>query len=486
MTTTSSPAASALAAAVTATIAAFALPTIAHAETGSHGYLVYAEIEGEQVPLSGALIAGPGVAVSTWRSIGGKDTEIDAWYLVGADCERHEITGVVAADDAGVFVLLGFEGDAEPAPRAAWPEGGTVSYVSLAPLADCGMTAGRATDRPTLATREWRGSGLLHSVFWTSNDFMIGGHAATSDGVAGLVVGRPDNQTSWVLPWSRVDELDIGPPVAAGELHARFDEPALAAKLLQQQAADARIQGQFGEAIRLANASLALDTESWQAHYTLGVARDLSGEPVEAKQALRRSVELEPGFGESSYSLGLVTLKAAQGGSDLEEAIAHFDDAIEAHPWLATAHGMRGVALYQLGRLEEAIVSCRAATQSEPATADHHTNLVGLLTEAGRLAEAADVAVEKAERFARSDQDWFEAFRVVSALNDDLVLGRAFLRAAAQQPDSPTLNYYAGLAHRDLFDAPEKARASFERVLLLNASDELKSQAASRLEALSH
>jgi Flp pilus assembly protein TadD len=74
----------------------------------------------------------------------------------------------------------------------------------------------------------------------------------------------------------------------------------------------------------------------------------------------------------------------------MEEAAAHYREAVRLSPAMAAIRLNLAVALYGLNRFEEAIGECREALRIDPALADAHVNWAAALVALGRPDEAAE------------------------------------------------------------------------------------------------
>jgi Flp pilus assembly protein TadD len=72
----------------------------------------------------------------------------------------------------------------------------------------------------------------------------------------------------------------------------------------------------------------------------------------------------------------------------VDEAIAHFQKAIELHPELPNAHNNLGNVLLQKGRVDEAIIQYQKALEIQPVNAEFHHNLGYALFQKGQTDEA--------------------------------------------------------------------------------------------------
>jgi superkiller protein 3 len=83
-------------------------------------------------------------------------------------------------------------------------------------------------------------------------------------------------------------------------------------------------------------------------------------------------------------NLGNLLLKKGR----VDEAITHYQKALQINPAYATAHNNLGNLLIQLGRLDEAIAQLQKALQIKPNYAEAHNNLGNALLQNGQVDEA--------------------------------------------------------------------------------------------------
>ena len=74
----------------------------------------------------------------------------------------------------------------------------------------------------------------------------------------------------------------------------------------------------------------------------------------------------------------------------LQEAIEHYQQALQLNPDYIEAHDDLGIRFPQIGRLQEAIEHYQQALHLKPDYADAHNDLGVALAKAGRLQEAID------------------------------------------------------------------------------------------------
>lgn len=145
--------------------------------------------------------------------------------------------------------------------------------------------------------------------------------------------------------------------------------------------------------------------ENHLAHLNLGATLADQGKLDEAIAHYQLAVQIKPQYAEAHYNLGVAL--AAQGKSD--EAIARYEQALRFKPDYADAHNNLGNALLAQGRLSDAVQHYQRAIQFKPLLAEGHYNLGNALTRQGRLEEAMQSyrrAVEIRPGYADAHFNW--------------------------------------------------------------------------------
>ena len=145
-------------------------------------------------------------------------------------------------------------------------------------------------------------------------------------------------------------------------------------------------RGDLPGAMELYRQAIALNGKVAAYHGNLGNAHleSQSPDPREAARCFRRALGLEPGSALARFGLGLALL----GQREHQAAARELDALVLARPDHADTHRNLGIALTEIGRLDEAITHCRRATALNPGYAGNHLRLGIALKAKGGLTAA--------------------------------------------------------------------------------------------------
>jgi tetratricopeptide (TPR) repeat protein len=130
--------------------------------------------------------------------------------------------------------------------------------------------------------------------------------------------------------------------------------------------------------------TLACTTDNDVAHDNLGNALFQKGKVDEAIAHYQQALQIRPDSAEGHNNLGNALFQKGK----VDEAIAHFEQALQTKPGFAEAHYNLATALWREGRVGEAITHYQNALQIKPNDADAHYNLATALRQEGRVDEA--------------------------------------------------------------------------------------------------
>jgi tetratricopeptide (TPR) repeat protein len=122
----------------------------------------------------------------------------------------------------------------------------------------------------------------------------------------------------------------------------------------------------------------------WMAYNNLGMALAGRGQIEEAMAHYEKALEINPNDADAYNNLGM----ALAGRGQFERAMAHYQKALEINPEKAEARSNLGIALASCGRATEAIAQYRIALKIKPGYAAAHLNLGVALAGLGQLDEA--------------------------------------------------------------------------------------------------
>ncbi len=130
--------------------------------------------------------------------------------------------------------------------------------------------------------------------------------------------------------------------------------------------------------------SLDVTSNNYLCHTNLGVALARQGKIEEAVAHYVEALRIQPDFVEAHNNLGI----ALAGQGKIEEAIAHYVEALRIQPDFVGAHTNLGVALAGQGKIEEAIAHYVEALRIQPDYVEARNNLGVALAGQGKIQEA--------------------------------------------------------------------------------------------------
>jgi len=187
--------------------------------------------------------------------------------------------------------------------------------------------------------------------------------------------------------------------------HRRRVLGASGAVILAVLIACARVQtAHWRDSESLWTHTLACTSDNAIAESNLGNILFHAGQLDEAVHHFQNALQLQPEYGDAHNGLGFILLQQGR----VDEAIAHFEAAVKKRPAFAAAHNNFGMALLQAGRFDEAIVHFQKALETEPSQAESHNNLGYALLRKGQVDEAVahyQKAIELNPDYAGADNN---------------------------------------------------------------------------------
>jgi protein O-mannosyl-transferase len=132
--------------------------------------------------------------------------------------------------------------------------------------------------------------------------------------------------------------------------------------------------------------TIAKNPESWMAHNNIAINLVQKGKMDEAIAHYDKALELDPTYGEAHYNLANALVRLGR----ISAAIAHYEKAVELNPNNAMGFHNLGSVLVQSGRVDEGIAQYRKALALTPNNAAMHNNLGAALLRSGQLDEAME------------------------------------------------------------------------------------------------
>ena len=130
--------------------------------------------------------------------------------------------------------------------------------------------------------------------------------------------------------------------------------------------------------------ALACTSDNFVAEDNLGYILFKKGSVDDAITHYQKALQIKPGYADAHWNFGNALLQ--QGSVD--EAIAHYEQALQIRPGYADAHRNLGNALLQQGNLDEAIAHFQQALQIKPDDAEAHVALGNAFLQKGVVDDA--------------------------------------------------------------------------------------------------
>ncbi len=164
-----------------------------------------------------------------------------------------------------------------------------------------------------------------------------------------------------------------------------------------------RVQARYWEnSITLFKHTLEVTVNNYHVHNNLGVALARQDKMQEAMAHYAEALRIHPGLAQVKNNIGGVLFREGK----IEEAITQYAEALRIAPDYADAHSNLGVALVREGKIQEAIVHYEEALRIKPDYAEVHNKLGFALARQGKIQEA----IAHYEEALRIKPDYVDAF----------------------------------------------------------------------------
>ena len=239
-----------------------------------------------------------------------------------------------------------------------------------------------------------------------------------------------------LLTWAVVD-------LCAGWRHRRVVLGGCGAIILVALIFSARAQASYWRNNELLwTHTLACTFDNFIAHNNLGNALFTKGRVDEAIVHYQKALQINPDSAKTHDNLGNALFTKGR----VDEAIVHYQKALQINPDSAKTHNNLGNALFTKGRVDEAIVHYQKALQINPDTAETDNNLGNALRQKGRV----DEAIVHYQKALQINPDYMEAHsNFGNALFQKGKVDEAIVhyqKALQIKPDSAKVHNNLGLA----------------------------------------
>jgi protein O-GlcNAc transferase len=236
----------------------------------------------------------------------------------------------------------------------------------------------------------------------------------------------------------------------------------------------------FGEAESFLNRVIALQPGFFPAFGTLGLVLRAAGRAADGVRALEHALTLKPDYAEAAYNLALAYGEATT-PARTARAIALYQRVLQLRPDFVAARVNLGNLLRMDKRPQEALPHVQQAVAAAPQNAEAGLNLTLTLIDLGRYVDAINAGKRLTQIAPRDYLSWEALGQAMVLAGDSGGAVVAFGKADQLHPNDPALQYDLGVAQiangdldqgRATLDAvervhPEWIKIWFERDLAL-------------------
>jgi tetratricopeptide (TPR) repeat protein len=147
--------------------------------------------------------------------------------------------------------------------------------------------------------------------------------------------------------------------------------------------------------------TLAKNPECWAGENNLGGTLFQKGQVDDAIAHFQKALEINPTYIEAHNNLGLALIKKGH----VDEAIAQYQETLGINPGYAEAHYNLGNAVLQKGQLDEAMAQYQEALEINPNFAEAHSNLGAVFFQKGQV----DAAIVQFQEALKLKPDYVDA-----------------------------------------------------------------------------
>ena len=186
--------------------------------------------------------------------------------------------------------------------------------------------------------------------------------------------------------------------------------------------------------------TLACTSDNFIGHYALGNALLKKGSVDEAIAHYQKALQINPNDANACYSLGNALLQ----NGNVDEAIIQYQRALRIKPDYAEAYINLGNALLQKGNVDEAIIQYQMALQIKPDNEEAHINLGNALLKKGNVDEAIiqyQIALQIKPDYAEAHNSLGNALRKKGNVDEAIV---HYQKALQIKPNSAEACYNLG------------------------------------------
>jgi tetratricopeptide (TPR) repeat protein len=199
------------------------------------------------------------------------------------------------------------------------------------------------------------------------------------------------------------------------------------------------------------------------AHYNLGYALLIKGEPTQAKAHFQKAIEISSNYADARNNLAAIALREGKP----EEAIVQYEAILKTSPRHPLAHYNWGIILDQQKNLEGALVHFRAAVENDPKNAEALNAFGNALVRSGKFDEGAEQILKAVQINPAFPQAQVNAGNVMMQRRKLPEAISHFSEAVRLKPDSGEWHYTLGNALA-MAGQLNQALPHFEAVVRLN------------------